>query len=98
MSRTGRGFATSPRGKVRDLVPELTTLVGDLRVQGQYRGGHGAMDDFNSETDSDYTSYWRDWVSLQLDFHTDQIEAYGFRTAQFGRIAFRRPNTRILVL
>ena len=20
------------------------------------------MDDFNSETDSDYTSYWRDWV------------------------------------
>jgi hypothetical protein len=21
------------------------------------------MDDFNSETDSDYTSYWRDWVS-----------------------------------
>ena len=24
------------------------------------------MDDFNSETDSDYTSYWRDWVSLKL--------------------------------
>lgn len=22
------------------------------------------MDDFNSETDSDYTSYWRDWVSF----------------------------------
>jgi hypothetical protein len=22
------------------------------------------MDDFNSETDSDYTSYWRDWVSI----------------------------------
>lgn len=22
------------------------------------------MDDFNSETDSDYTSYWRDWVGL----------------------------------
>jgi hypothetical protein len=21
------------------------------------------MEDFNSETDSDYTSYWRDWVS-----------------------------------
>lgn len=20
------------------------------------------MDDYNSETDSDYTSYWRDWV------------------------------------
>ena len=23
----------------------------------------GRMEDFNSETDSDYTSYWRDWVS-----------------------------------
>lgn len=22
------------------------------------------MEDFQSETDSDYTSYWRDWVSL----------------------------------
>jgi hypothetical protein len=22
------------------------------------------MDDFNSETDSDYTSYWRDWVRV----------------------------------
>lgn len=22
------------------------------------------MDEFNSETDSDYTSYWRDWVCL----------------------------------
>lgn len=22
------------------------------------------MEDFNSETDSDYTSYWRDWVRL----------------------------------
>jgi hypothetical protein len=24
------------------------------------------MDDFNSETDSDYTSYWRDWVGTLL--------------------------------
>lgn len=24
------------------------------------------MDDFNSETDSDYTSYWRDWVSFNI--------------------------------
>lgn len=24
------------------------------------------MEDFNSETDSDYTSYWRDWVSFCL--------------------------------
>jgi len=22
------------------------------------------MDDFASDTDSDYTSYWRDWVSV----------------------------------
>jgi len=24
------------------------------------------MEDFNSETDSDYTSYWRDWVGAQF--------------------------------
>jgi len=24
------------------------------------------MDDFASDTDSDYTSYWRDWVSVSL--------------------------------
>lgn len=24
------------------------------------------MDDFNSDTDSDYTSYWRDWVGALL--------------------------------
>lgn len=24
------------------------------------------MEDFNSETDSDYTSYWRDWVSFSF--------------------------------
>ena len=26
------------------------------------------MDDFNSDTDSDYTSYWRDWVGEMLSF------------------------------
>jgi hypothetical protein len=26
------------------------------------------MDDFNSETDSDYTSYWRDWVGTRLSY------------------------------
>jgi hypothetical protein len=35
------------------------------RLKGKWK-----MDDFNSETDSDYTSYWRDWVSL---FHTFTI-------------------------
>lgn len=29
---------------------------------------HPTMEDFNSETDSDYTSYWRDWVSEFLSF------------------------------
>ena len=24
------------------------------------------MDDFASDTDSDYTSYWRDWVSANV--------------------------------
>jgi hypothetical protein len=24
------------------------------------------MDDFASDTDSDYTSYWRDWVSVSF--------------------------------
>lgn len=28
----------------------------------------GNMEDFNSETDSDYTSYWRDWVSRDCSF------------------------------
>ena len=27
---------------------------------------YGRMEEFNSETDSDYTSYWRDWVSWDL--------------------------------
>lgn len=32
------------------------------------------MDDFNSETDSDYTSYWRDWVGASfLDIYTRPI-------------------------
>lgn len=26
------------------------------------------MEDFNSETDSDYTSYWRDWVGCAFHF------------------------------
>ena len=30
------------------------------------------MDDFNSDTDSDYTSYWRDWVSVTIDFINTQ--------------------------
>ena len=29
------------------------------------------MDDFVSDTDSDYTSYWRDWVSAYLSFYDE---------------------------
>ena len=36
-----------------------------------------AMDDFNSDTDSDYTSYWRDWVrrppSAVVQAHTRPV-------------------------
>jgi hypothetical protein len=35
------------------------------------------MDDYVSESDSDYTSYWRDWVS-----HPEQ-------TSPFGRVDAR---------
>ena len=28
----------------------------------------GGMEEFNSETDSDYTSYWRDWVGWHRYF------------------------------
>lgn len=58
MFDAGQGVAASPprqvRAKVRELVPSLERLSVT----------YGAMDDFNSETDSDYTSYWRDWVCL----------------------------------
>lgn len=36
-------------GQLNDLLP----LPQSRRME---------MDDYNSETDSDYTSYWRDWV------------------------------------
>lgn len=36
------------------------------------------MDDFNSETDSDYTSYWRDWVGTSLSQNIHNSD----RTAQ----------------
>jgi len=43
------------------------------------------MDEFNSETDSDYTSYWRDWVCsgnfIALFYLTDvfRVEMPGLR-------------------
>jgi hypothetical protein len=32
------------------------------------------MDDFASDTDSDYTSYWRDWVSASACFFFGGVE------------------------
>lgn len=32
------------------------------------------MEDYNSETDSDYTSYWRDWVSRDFPFLIDGLD------------------------
>ena len=54
---------------------EFTRLLSDLlAVQAIQREAVEAiiqrepMEDFNSETDSDYTSYWRDWVSFESLF------------------------------
>jgi hypothetical protein len=33
------------------------------------------MDDFNSETDSDYTSYWRDWVGTFTSINAHNLVA-----------------------
>lgn len=48
------------------------------------------MDDFGSETDSDYTSYWRDWVSLQSymfchSHHDDQFNTKFLVEFESGR-------------
>jgi hypothetical protein len=53
------------------------------------------MDDFNSETDSDYTSYWRDWVGTFTSINVHNLVAYPtvalrytmviFSTAQYGK-------------
>lgn len=37
------------------------------------------MDDFASDTDSDYTSYWRDWVSLSFRFFSTVASALAFK-------------------
>jgi hypothetical protein len=76
MSDAGQGVAASPRDPVREQVRELVPSLEGLRVT------YGAMDDFNSETDSDYTSYWRDWFisSRGNEYLTDRFNLTGLNT------------------
>ncbi len=43
------------------------------------------MDDFNSETDSDYTSYWRDWVSVDISLSLCAVRACSATKAEMLR-------------
>lgn len=43
------------------------------------------MDDFNSETDSDYTSYWRDWVSLFTISTCAGVAKAGLDGSRYGK-------------
>jgi hypothetical protein len=45
-------------GEKDDAISSVTEKL-DTLIEGM---------DFNSDTDSDYTSYWRDWVSCGLFF------------------------------
>lgn len=46
------------------------------------------MDDFNSETDSDYTSYWRDWVRTGFPRSSSDVGKGAFRQIP---VAFNHP-------
>lgn len=61
------------------------------------------MDDFNTDTDSDYTSYWRDWVSYHffpfsgiLDVLPSCValgrEMEGVMRARVGQLPCRQPR------
>lgn len=41
---------------------EISTYQTDTCAFRFINGAELEMEDYNSETDSDYTSYWRDWV------------------------------------
>ena len=47
------------------------------------------MDEFNSETDSDYNSYWRDWVSLLVAFSPRFCSLAGNICWKDGRVGGR---------
>lgn len=52
--------------------------------QAHAEGRRDNMDDFNSETDSDYTSYWRDWVSLSFLFLAPRVSICVRRRKSFA--------------
>merc|ERR1711977_674768 len=75
----------SPRSATTTLP---TNLAGAARAHA--KGRREDMDDFNSETDSDYTSYWRDWFissrgneyfcEIDEDYLTDRFNLTGLNT------------------
>lgn len=50
------------------------------------------MEDFNSETDSDYTSYWRDWVCAFFFLVTASPIFFFFFFARIGMDALTMEN------
>jgi len=46
------------------------------------------MEDFNSETDSDYTSYWKDWVGCAFHFYLQAEKCVCVFVARFSLVSF----------
>ena len=57
------------------------------------------MDEFASDTDSDYTSYWRDWVSHQHEFLLRLLVMDGYASGSmlgFHRMPSTLENSRAI--
>ena len=54
-------YASRPTPARRN-TPQHTARSSTQHTLPPHTAPPRAMDDFNSDTDSDYTSYWRDWV------------------------------------